>query len=219
MNKDLSDITIVLDSSSSMSCVQGVTESSLREFIHDQQHGPGKALLTLIEFSNVPTIMYNALPIDDLPEYEYCPSGMTALFDAIAVGIVRTGERLKAMDEADRPGVVIFVIITDGEENCSRTYSNYKEIHDMIVHQTDKYNWKFMFLGANQDAIASGARLGISANNAITFGTNIHGVSSVARGTSCNVMAYRTGQDHVEYSQEIRASAMGCADSSNDADK
>jgi hypothetical protein len=42
-------------------------------------------------------------------------------------------------------------------------------INQRIIHQTEKYQWEFMFLGANQDAIATAARMGIHAHHAATF--------------------------------------------------
>ena len=43
------------------------------------------------------------------------------------------------------------------------------DINRRITHQTEKYQREFMFLGANQDAIATAFRIGISAYNAATF--------------------------------------------------
>ena len=46
------------------------------------------------------------------------------------------------------------------------------DINQRITHQTEKYQWEFMFLGANQDAIATAARMGIHAHHAATFAVN-----------------------------------------------
>jgi hypothetical protein len=35
------------------------------------------------------------------------------------------------------------------------------DVKARITHQTEKYNWEFQYLAANQDAFASGADLGI----------------------------------------------------------
>ena len=63
---------------------------------------------------------------------------------------------------------MIIAILTDGEENASQHFSM-ADINRRITHQTEKYQWEFMFLGANQDAIATASRMGISAYNAATF--------------------------------------------------
>ena len=67
------------------------------------------------------------------------------------------------MDESQRPGLVVFVIVTDGQENASREF-NRTQIRQMIEHQQSVYRWQFTFLAANQDAFAEGASLGIAAD-------------------------------------------------------
>ena len=55
---------------------------------------------------------------------------------------------------------VLFVIITDGEENSSRKYST-AQIKERIEHQKEKYGWEFVFFGANMDAVMEAGKLGI----------------------------------------------------------
>ncbi len=86
---------------------------------------------------------------------------MTALLDAVGRAINETGERLANMPERDRPGLVVFVIVTDGQENSSHEFSR-PQIKEMIEHQQTQYQWQFTFLGANQDAFAEAASIGIS---------------------------------------------------------
>ena len=73
---------------------------------------------------------------------------------------------------------MMFVIITDGEENSSREYTSDK-IKAQIEHQKTKYGWEFIFLGANIDAVQTAERFGISADRAIDYvpdsvGTNLN---------------------------------------------
>jgi hypothetical protein len=90
------------------------------------------------------------------------------LLDAIGRTIDELGARLAAMAEEERPGQVIVAILTDGLENASESYS-WKEIARSIRHQTERYQWKFLFLGANQDAIATAAQMSIAAADASPF--------------------------------------------------
>ena len=62
----------------------------------------------------------------------------------------------------------IVAILTDGLENSSQTY-NWRQIAASIKHQAEKYQWTFLFLGANQDAIATAAQMNIAASNAATY--------------------------------------------------
>ena len=88
------------------------------------------------------------------------PRGSTALLDAVGRAINETGDRLAKTPEQDRPGLVVFVIVTDGQENSSKEFSKAR-IKEMIDEQQKKYNWQFTFLGANQDAFAEAGGIGI----------------------------------------------------------
>jgi hypothetical protein len=106
--------------------------------------------------------------IPDLNDKNYlCETG-TPLMDAIGVAINETGAKLAALPESERPEKVFFVILTDGQELHSRTY-NRAQINEMITHQKNIYNWAFVFLAANQDAITVGASYGIAAQSSMTY--------------------------------------------------
>ena len=68
----------------------------------------------------------------------------------------------EAMPEEERPDGVAFAILTDGFENASTDFTA-RDVKSRITHQTVRYNWRFQFLAANQDAITAGAGLGIAA--------------------------------------------------------
>jgi hypothetical protein len=62
----------------------------------------------------------------------------------------------------------------------------------MITHQRNVYSWEFVFLGANQDAIAVGASLGVSVTNSVTYDASVEGSAGLMRGLSANVASYRS---------------------------
>lgn len=66
--------------------------------------------------------------MQDCPSYKLLPRGSTALLDAVGRAINETGARLSKIAEAYRPGLVIFVVMTDGEEN-SLPSDSYKKHH------------------------------------------------------------------------------------------
>lgn len=72
------------------------------------------------------------------------------------------------MDESQRPGLVVFVIVTDGEENSSHEF-NLPQIREMIQRQQSDYGWQFTFLGANQDAFSEAAAMGIQTTSAALY--------------------------------------------------
>ena len=122
-------------------------------FIENQAKEPGEALLTLVQFDTEYEFLHKGVPMVDVPKYELVPRGATALLDAVGRAINETGERLSKMNEADRPGLVVFVVMTDGLENSSQEFSK-PRIKEMIQHQQETFGWQFTFLGADQDAFA-----------------------------------------------------------------
>ena len=105
----------------------------------------------------------------------YVVGGSTALLDAIGQTINHIGNYLKNLPESERPEKVIIGIITDGEENASREFSN-SQIKEMINHQQDVYNWKFIFMGANIDSFSVAGNIGISKNMTMNYAATGKGV-------------------------------------------
>lgn len=126
------------------------------------------------------------------------PGGCTALFESIARIITDTGVTLRDMT-TERPGKVVVIIFTDGEENASTNEfsgeEGRKRIADMIKHQQDVYNWKFYFLGANIDAITVGKSFGIGANTCINYTPSQTGCTNVMSSASAALKRYRSSQD------------------------
>src|SRR6185369_17223764 len=99
----LTDITIILDASTSMAADANRTRAAINEFISGQKQTPGECRLSLITFSAPERRWYrssvvdeltgwykkvwNNLPIQEinsLSQESYLPSGNTALWDACA---------------------------------------------------------------------------------------------------------------------------------------
>jgi hypothetical protein len=168
MRSDLTDITLVVDRSGSMQAIQQDAQGGVNAFIRKQAGEPGEALLTLVQFDTEYEVVHGGAPIQQVPEYHLEPRGCTALLDAVGRAINETGKRLSDMEEGQRPGLVAFVITTDGLENSSREF-NKAQIKEMIQHQQEQYDWHFTFLGANQDAFAEAGGLGIHADRAAQY--------------------------------------------------
>ncbi len=190
------DITVILDRSGSMGSTKQDAIGGFNEFVSTQKTQPGVAVLTLTQFDDQFQTDYTAVPIADvqpLNEFTYQPRGSTALHDAMGRTISTIEQRVNAIKKADRPNVVV-LIITDGGENASREY-NQRQVNDMISRLRNAGGYEFIFIGANQDAIATGATLGISAKNSLSYAANAIGTQNLFRSVSNNVSAYRSGGD------------------------
>jgi len=82
--------------------------------------------------------------------------------------INETETRLSGMKKKHRPGLVVFVINTDGLENSSCEFTK-PQIKKMIERRQEKGGWHFTYLGANQDAFAESEGMGIHADGVADF--------------------------------------------------
>lgn len=202
MKDDYTDITIILDRSGSMFTCRDDTIGGFNAFLHEQQKLPGKATLTLVQFDDQYEVVHNCLNIKevlDLDSNTFVPRGMTALHDAIGRSINAAGTRFSVMSENDRPSKVIFVIITDGYENSSKEFSSAK-IKEMIGHQSEKYKWEFVYIGANQDAITVGKDLGINPNASLSYAANTRGTKSAFASLNSGLKQFRSASIGATYS-------------------
>ena len=190
MNTNLTEIAFILDRSGSMQPLVEQTIAGFNHFLRDQQALPGQARFTLVLFDDRIETPVDAVPVAEVVALDtttYTTRGSTALLDAIGHTIDTLGKRLAATPEADRPGKVIVAILTDGHENASRRFPM-ADINQRITHQREVYQWEFLFLGANQDAIATASTMGIQGHNAATFDADGIGirasVSSLSRKSS-----------------------------------
>jgi len=194
MNEKLTEIVVILDRSGSMLAIKSDVIGGFNQFLKDQQELPSKASLTLAQFDNEYEIVHDGKPIEDVPELNnetYMPRAMTRLLDAIGRTIVTVGERLHKTPEAERPGKVVVAIITDGLENDSKEYRDRKKVMEMVKHQQEKYNWEFIFLAANQDAIAEGMAYGIGQHTSCNFTPTSRGTRAALSSFSGAVKSVR----------------------------
>ena len=161
MRKDLTDITLVVDRSGSMQARQDEAQGGVNALIKKQRKGDGEANLTLIQFDTEYEVVHNGVPIGDVGKYELQPRGMTALLDAVGKAINEAKSRIKDVPKAERPGLTVFVIVTDGMENASHEFTK-EAVKALVEKQQDKKGWQFIFLGADIDAFAGAGSMGIN---------------------------------------------------------
>lgn len=165
------EIAFVLDRSGSMESLRQAAIDGFNEFLRDQQAAPGLLRLTLVLFDNEILTIHDSVPVAEilpLDHDSFVPRGSTALLDAIGDTIDRLGHRFASLPEDQKPGNVTFAILTDGAENSSQRFT-WQDISKRIAHQTQKYQWNFLFLSAGPDAIATAAKMHIGAGNAVQF--------------------------------------------------
>lgn len=77
----------------------------------------------------------------------------------------------------------------------------------MIKEQTDVYNWEFVFLAANQDAISTASNYGIASGSAMTFANNDMGTKA----------AFSSVGQSISMKRSLRANAYAAGSSIQEA--
>jgi hypothetical protein len=189
---DYTHITVVLDRSGSMHSLKPDTMGGFNQFLDDQQKMDGKGTFTMVQFADTYRIQDDMAPLENakaLTEETYDPSGpSTSLLDAIGRTINHVESKLKGMEEG--PDKVLFVIITDGQENSSKEFKR-DHIMEMIKRHEDENDWDFVFIGANQDAIQEGGSMGVRATNAYTYDASQLGTKCLYSALSKSTRNYR----------------------------
>ena len=212
MNNNYTDITVLLDNSGSMRGRKEDTIGGFNTFVESQKKVAGTCKLSLVKFATDYNAVYTACDVSTAPtlsneNYE-ANGGSTRLIDSACRAIDETGKRLAAMKEEDRPGKVIFVIITDGIENDSREFKK-ADMKSRIETQEKQFNWQFIYMGANQDAIAEAQSYGISAGKSLTYAFSSEGIGESYNSTGRLVACMRScasslEMKSVDYSAEDR---------------
>lgn len=181
MKRNSTDISIVLDRSGSMAPIWADTIGGLNGFLKSQRNLPGEVKVSLTFFNEKVNHVLTAgclTIMGDVSPFDYPPTGYTALYDAIQSTIDKTGARLAALPEDERPERVLVVILTDGEENASKE-ATAEKVAESIKHQESVYSWDFVFLGANQDAVLTAKSMGIAAGKSLTYQSTNAGMGTV----------------------------------------
>ena len=190
-DSNYSALLLIIDRSGSMASIRTEMIGSLTTLLRAQAEQPGLLTVDVVTFDHqIETTHVLADPRTLDVELE--PRGSTALRDAVGIGVTEFGSRLAAMPEHARPGTVLVVVATDGEENASRHWTP-PAIKGLLERQRAEYGWDFMFLGANQDAITTGTELGFAPESAIDFDADAASIQNVVASASQYIATSRSG--------------------------
>ena len=190
-NTNSAKVWFLLDRSGSMDPVRSDVVVGFNGFVSELRGQPGDCQMTLVLFDEFQPfdVVFSAKPIVNIPDLkrsDYRPDGGTPFYDALGTLIVRADTRIAdriAQGEPTEDQLV--VILTDGLENASFRYNQHR-IGNLIQDRQDE-GWTFVFLGANQDSYAEGAKIGLTGGNVQNFQTSGQSIAlaydSVSRAT------------------------------------
>jgi Mg-chelatase subunit ChlD len=200
-------LVLVVDRSGSMELIRSDMEGGIASLLKEQAAEPGICLVTLVQFDNEYELLCSAVPIAELTDYHLVPRGMTALLDAIGRTIAEVRERFRDVPTEDQPSVV-FAVVTDGLENASGEWTR-DQVLAAVKERVDA-GWNFTFLGADQDAIQEGGRLGFDPDSALTYDKSAVGAAMAMRSLSRSVSRRRRAEStKMGYTDDERRRSSG----------
>lgn len=170
MNKDLTEVVFIIDESGSMHGLEADTVGGFNSTVDKQKKLEGECLVSTVMFNTRSRVIHDRVNIMDIKEMtltDYCPSGSTALIDALGDSIRHIKMVHRYIREEDVPSKTMFVITTDGMENASRKYS-LSEVKKMIEERKEN-GWEFVFLAANIDAQDTAMGYGIDEGSCVNY--------------------------------------------------
>ena len=183
-------INLVIDRSGSMYNIMDSTIIGINNFIEDQKTLDAECILSLFIFDTIienPISKANLQTFPSITKEMIQPRHATALYDAIKVSIEDINYNY------NYNGNKTIVIMTDGYENSSKLIDHIG-INKLI--QESKLNGiKFIYLGANQNAIKVANAIGICEDSALTYTCGPEYVEEAFRCASLSAKRQRSGID------------------------
>ena len=201
-------LVLVIDRSGSMESIKEDMEGGISSLLSEQAKEKGTCLVTLAQFDDVYELLADGVPMPELEPYRLVPRGTTALRDAIGRTIAHVKGRLDGLAVEDIPEHVMVAVVTDGMENASREWSRLQVMDSVKARVAD--GWDFTFLGANQDAIAEGGNLGVTADSALTYAATKDGTREAFVAMSSSMGRKRRGEaKSLQYTADERRRSTG----------
>ena len=166
---------LILDESGSMDVVRDTTIRGFNELVQTVQglarEFPQKQqIVSFTTFNGLgireKLFMQPAAGLRPLTAADYHPDAMTPLLDAIGQSVIKLRNALAATGSTGHQ--VLVTILTDGEENSSREFTQ-AAISQLIAELKTK-GWTFTYIGANHDVARTAAALSI--DNQLAFTQN-----------------------------------------------
>jgi len=187
-------IFLLLDASGSMKMKKGYTVQSINEYVNGLLE-IDDIIIDIVIFDNTRyDLIYTGTPknfidIGGLGKLDYDCIGSTPLIDSYCNSIVD-------LIKIDKSVKKLFVVITDGLENCSRIY-NYDDAKLLTETFEKDNNGKIIFLGESYDyakATMVSKDFGFNIQNTIVYNYNNPDVAY--RSVGLNTQSYFSSTDN-----------------------
>lgn len=206
-------LSLVLDESGSMETNKAKTIDALNEYLKGlESDAKTDYTVTLTKFDTVhgePTcrVLYKMQPLKSAPRLSpenYTPRGSTPLCDAV-------GQTARWMEPESKGKPVLMVIVSDGYENASLEFTK-ESIKKLIDEKEKAGNWTFVYLGADINAWAAAAAIGINPLYAAAY--NSANVANTMSAMSNLTKAYSVTRSMMPMEASLRCTSFTFSDPS-----
>jgi hypothetical protein len=215
-------ITALIDNSGSMASLDtNELAQSLTKMIKEQCDTGKEVIFYGATFSDDFNIFADGVNGNtvNITKKDILPNGMTSLIPAFARMIKTTGKRLS--DMVRRPGKVIFILLSDGEQTINQFSQKSRIPEDidyegmdaknnlklLIEEHSNIYKWDFLYLGTNYDSIKAGEQFGLNSNQCLNYANTPKGSQQATRVCS-QAMSRMQSNKFVGFEEEERTVAM-----------
>ena len=187
------EVVFVLDNSGSCSEYVSSTMQGYNDFIRNQISMKRNEVVSTVLFNEQIKKIEDRNDISSVKTLSYYANGGTRFYDALSNVLIET---MNAQDTDSRKiDHTLVVIMTDGEDNCSKRYDS--EYTKKIVKQAKDRGYEFMFLGAfrlEDDLNKYAARIGFSPKDTSLY---------LPQFTKENFKAIETALSSLEYDSKL----------------
>ena len=201
-NHKITHMYILVDRSGSMESIATDVIGGFNTTISDQQANGPDAKLTVVQFdSQDPAgVMCAGIPILEMNRLDrstYQPRGGTPLLDAtgLLIGRIRVEQAARVANGLAEEDVV-FITITDGQENQSREY-NLPQI-TQLINECKAAGWTFVYMSADLNAYADAAAMGYEHGSTQRFAATGDGAGKAFTSMSRNMSNMRDKKRRME---------------------
>lgn len=191
--KDITELVFILDRSGSMANLVDDTIGGFNQFLKKQKTLPEDTRVTTVLFNHRIKLLHDQEPLEAvslLSAKDYHVGGTTAMLDAIGYTLKRLHKRHHHLGVERRERAVLVVIMTDGMENSSLTYTT-EDIRQLMHQRQTQDDWEFIFLGANIDAHQMGENIGIRKDRRVNYHADKEGTKLNYEALSKTVSHFR----------------------------
>lgn len=187
-------VHVILDRSGSMEQCRAATINAFNGYVKElagQSTASTRLSLTIFDSDGIDLVIdtQRIRDVKPLTHDDFVPRALTPLYDAVGQTVLKIDKVTLLAKER-----VAVAILTDGLENASREFTA-ETVKAMLSQRQSQHNWLVQYLGANQDAWAAAAQIGIDQGTAACF--DVGQVECALAMSAESVKRYRTAPARV----------------------